>query len=97
MSEKLVIPRIDNSSNHNSKRLPCTVSIVIHSFPALNQFRRLLLLSYKPSGFACVKRKERLPTGEWAKNESHEMTTATTTAIGNIKVPALFQFIHFQL
>mmetsp|Transcript_3525 Transcript_3525/g.7226 ORF Transcript_3525/g.7226 Transcript_3525/m.7226 type:complete len:83 (+) Transcript_3525:76-324(+) len=59
MSEKLVIPRIDNSSNNNSKHLPCTVSIVIHSFPALTQCRRLLLLSWEPLGFACVKRKER--------------------------------------
>ena len=38
-----------------------------------NQCWCLLLLSWEPHGFACVKRKERdnLPA-EWAKDESHE-------------------------
>ena len=74
-----------DTSHHNGPPLTLTMTTILLQHP--NQCWRLLLLSWEPHGFACVKRKERdnLPV-EWAKNNSHELTTTidnqqpTTTA-----------------
>jgi len=59
MSEKR-IPQIKLTTvinNSNSKRL--YTSGLIYSFPALTQCQRLLVLLWKPLGFACVNHKDR--------------------------------------
>ena len=85
-----------DTSHHNGPPLTLTMTTILLQHP--NQCWRLPLLSWKPHGFACVKRKEgdNLPA-EWAKNKSHE---AFHDQINNhnsssSKVPALFRIHSF--
>ena len=77
-----------------------TMTMILLSHPT--QRRRLLLLSWEPSGFACVNHKERdnLPANQ-PKDESHKLlttttattaTTTTTTTTTSIRVFLIHSF-----
>ena len=62
-----------------------------------NQCGRLLLLSWEPHGFACVKRKERdnLPGWMSETNPTNESTTATTRTRNQQQQASRFQCNSF--